>query len=90
MTIDEIADILTAAGEDWRYDLPLGVRVIHDGDPVYRDAVSYNDETAYRVEATGRWYSVGWSDAGKRRVYRDRPMTDAEHFASLHSDDDGS
>lgn len=89
LDIDEVAERLTAAGDEWRTALPPGVRIVHDGDATFRDAVCFGDKTAYRVEVTGRWYSVGWSYASKRQVYRPGPLNEEQHFRSLHSDDDG-
>jgi hypothetical protein len=31
---------------------------------------------------------MGWSTASQQRLLRPRPMTEQEHFMSLHSDDD--
>lgn len=90
LSTEQVADQLTTAGDGWRERLPDGADILHDKDKIYRDSVRHGDDVLYRNELTGKWHPVGWSDASKRRIYRARPMTDAEHFASLHSDDDGT
>jgi hypothetical protein len=80
---------LTAAGDSWPLlSLPHGARIAKLNDRDYRDQVIYRGRILYRAEESDSWYAVGWSDASKSQILRPRPMTEEEHFLSLHSDDD--
>lgn len=91
---EALAERLGAAGRAWRDAVPADCRITSDGDPVLTECVTSADgeQVVHRYNADGEhwWSVVGWSDASRRWLYRPRPMTEAEHFANLHTDDDGT
>lgn len=78
---DDLADQLTAAGDDWP-TAALTLEQISHVEPAageYRDLAHLAVDVAdrgllyhsilYRAD-TGRWWATGWSDASKARIYR--------------------